>query len=208
MKIDIFTIEESGVTKEQVLSLIKLAFQERKDAGLNYGCLSLSYDGFLREIRDSIILVAIDQDSGVLCGCTVLLIRNTKKGLLYGKEKHTSVHPEYKGHGIGSLLINVLKNKAVEQNCDYLCCSTAVDADSAVKVHLKNGYQIVGLKSFKSTNYYSYLFRMQLKPSQWSDPSFCKKQYKKSARRARIAYKKDGSRTIVGRVLLKVGVKW
>ena len=188
--------------------MIKTAFQERKDAGLNYGCLSLSLDGFLKEISDSIILVAVDKDTRTLCGCTVLLLRRDKKGVLYGKEKHTSVHPDCKGKGMGSLLIMALREKAIEQGCDYVCCSTAVDAESAVKVHLKNGYQLVGLKSFKSTNYYSYLFRMQLKSSQWSDPSFCKRQFKKSARRVRISYKADGSRTIVGRVLLKMGVRW
>ena len=177
------------------------AFQERQDAGLNYGCLTLSFDDFLKEIRDSIILVAIDKDTGTLCGCTVLLLRYDRDGILFGKEKHTSVHPEYKGKGIGSLLIKALSIKALERNCEYICCSTAVDAVSAVKVHLKNGYQIVGLKSFKSTNYFSYLFRMQLKPSRWSDPLYCKRQYKKSEKKVRIAYKADGSKTTFGKML-------
>ena len=208
MNVDIFTIEETEITKKQILSLIKLAFQERQEAGLKYECLTLSFEGFLKEIRDSIIIVAIDKDTRTLCGCTVLLFRHDKDNVLYGKEKHTSVHPEYKGKGIGSLLIKALRTKAVEHNCEYISCSTAVDAVSAVKVHLKNGYQIVGLKSFKSTNYYSYLFRMQLKFSQWSDSSYCKRQYKKSEKKVRIAYKADGSKTIFGKVLSKMGVKW
>lgn len=208
MKIDIRTIEESGITHEQVLSLVKLAFQERKDAGLNYGCLSLSLEGFLKEIGESIIFVALDEGDGSLCGCTVLLIRHDQYGALYGREKHTSVHPDFKGMGIGSMLIKAIRDKAVEEGCEYLFCTTAIEAESAIKVHLKNGYQIVGLKSFKSTNYYSYLFRMQLKPSPWSDPAYCKRQFRKSARRVRLAYKADGSRTLFGRFLQKIGVKW
>ena len=114
-----------------------------------------------------------------------------------GSYPNTSVHPEYKGKGIGSLLIKALRAKALEQNCEYISCSTAVDAVSAVKVHLKNGYQIVGLKSFKSTNYYSYLFRMQLKPSQWSDPSYCKRQYKNCTKFTSFMHKRNHPGSVI-----------
>lgn len=208
MKIKVYPIEKTNVSLERVLTLIKLAFQERKEQGLNYGCLSLSLDGFQEEVKDSMILIATDEDSDVLCGCSVLMIRCDKDGNRFGWEKHTSVHPEYKGKGVGSLLINSLKAKAIELDCEYLGCSTAVDAESAIRVHLKNGYYIVGLKSFRSTNYYSYMFRMQLTPSCWSDPLYCKKQYKKSRRKIRVAYKADGSKTILGRLLANIGVNW
>ena len=208
MNIKIVTIEETNNTYEQVLSLIKLAFQERKDAGLNYTCLSLTYDSFIKEAKDSVILVAIDEISCFLCGCILLKILRDKDNICYGKENHTSVHPDYKGQGIGSLLIAALKTKAIELGCEYLSCSTAVDAESAIKVHLKNGYQIIGLKSYKATNYYSYLFRMQLTPSRWCDPAFCRKQYKRSRRRVRVAYKSDGTMTVFGRMLARFGINW
>lgn len=208
MEVNILPIEKTAVTKEQLLFLIKEAFRERKDVGLNYRCLTLSMDGFLKEIRDSEILVAIDGDTGTICGCTILLLRQDKDGSRFGREKHTSVHPDYKEKGIGSMLITALREKAVENQCEYIVCSTAVEAVSAVKVHLKNGYHIVGLKSYKMTNYYSYLFRMQLTPSLWSDAAYCRRQYIKSACRVRIAYKPDGSKTIAGRILSKFGINW
>ena len=170
--------------------------------------MSLTYDGFVEEAKDSVILIAIDEVSCFLCGCILLKTFRDKDNILYGKENHTSVHPDYKGQGIGSLLIVALKAKAIEQGCEYLSCSTAVDAESAIRVHLKNGYQIIGLKSYKATNYYSYLFRMQLTPSHWCDPAFCRKQYKKSRRKVRVAYKADGSKSFWGKFLEKVGVYW
>ena len=208
MSVSVFSIQDTEISERQIYNLIKIAFQERKEAGLNYGCLSLSFEAFLKEIEDNVILVAVDDNLGVLCGCTMLSFRMDKHGKRYGWERHTSVHPDYKGMGVGTMLISELKNKAIEFGCEYLGCSTAVEAESAVKVHLKNGYQIIGLKSYKSTNYYSFIFRMQLSPSRWSDPAFCKKQFKKSQRKVRLAYKADGSYTFLGKVLAKFGIKW
>lgn len=208
MNIQIMFLEDTSISNEQLFDLVKLAFQERKDAGLNYMCLSASISDFVLEIKDAYVLVAMDVEKNELCGCSILKVEKNKLGVLHGREKHTAVSPNYKGQGVGSKLIDTLKCKAIELGCDYLTCTTAVSAKSAVAVHVKNGYQIVGLKSFRQTNYYSYIFRMQLTPSVWKDAKYCKHQFQKSAVKTYLAYRKDGNKTCVGRLFSKIGINW
>lgn len=194
MNIIIVPIEETNITVEQLFRLIKEAFQERKEAGLAYICLSMTIHEFMEELENSMPYVAIDKDVDVLCGCAILKIRRDKNALLYGLEMHTSVAPKYKNRGIGSMLINTIKIRATEAGCSYLSCSTAISAKSAIKVHLKNGYKIVGMASYPKTNYYSYRFKLQLLPLPHSNFIYRKINFLKSAIKTVLFYNADGNK--------------
>lgn len=207
MSISVLPIEQTSITIEQLYVLIKTAFQERKEAGLNYVCLSMTIHEFMEELNNSIPYVAIDREANVVCGCTILKIQNNKKGLLYGLEMHTSVDPKYKNRGIGSMLINAIKAKAIEMKCAYLYCSTAISAKSAIRVHLKNGYKIVGMASYPQTNYYSYRFRLALSPLP-NDNFICRKFiFIKSALRTLLLYNADGSNRRIYYLLKRIKEK-
>lgn len=204
MNINIVPLEETSITIEQLFMLIREAFQERKVAGLNYVCLSMTVHEFLKELENSIPYVAIDRDNNTFCGCTILKILKDKKSLLYGLEMHTSVNPIYKNRGVGSMLIQAIKEKATEKGCSYLYCSTAISAKSAIKVHLKNGYKIVGLASYSKTNYYSYRFRLQILPLRHDNIVFQKIIFLESAIKTFLLYKADGSKRILYYLLNKI----
>ncbi len=202
MEVTILPIEETSITIEQLYVLIKSAFQERKEAGLNYVCLSMTMPEFLKELESAKPLVAI-KETGALCGCTILKLLRNRKGVLYGLEMHTSVSPESKNLGIGSLLIKAIITKAKELGCDYICCSTAVSARSAIRVHLKNGYRIVGMASYKKTNYYSYKFRYSITPSLYDRFIYRKCCFIKSSIKTFLLYKADGSKRYLYYLLKK-----
>ena len=81
--------------------------------------------------------------------------------------------------------------------------TTAVGAESSVKIHLKQGYKIIGLGSFPTTNYYSYIFRLYLQPSIWQNSSFCKIRYAISYLKTHLTKKENGSFTLLGSILKK-----
>ena len=149
---------------------------------------------FLVELEDSIPFVAIEESTEALCGCTILKRLTNKKGLLYGLEMHTSVSPDYKSRGIGSLLIKSIVDKAANLGYAYICCSTAISAKSAIRVHIKNGYKIVGMASYRNTNYYSYKFKYLILPSKLDSTLYRRICFIKSAIKTLLLYKADGSK--------------
>ncbi len=197
LNIQILSLYNTPFTTEHLLHLIKDAFKERKDAGLNYVCLSMTHEDFVKELDNSVPIVAYNKYNNTLCGCSILKLCKDKNGQYYGVEKHTSVLPMYKNQGLGSKLIKRVIEIAKKYECKYLLCSTAKSATSAIKVHKKNGYKIVGLASYKNTNYYSYKFRLNIYPSTNKNYYFRKLYFIKSVIKTILLYQKDGSFTTI-----------
>ena len=201
MNIKFVPLSDTTFTLADLYPLMLAAFQERKDAGLNYLCLSMTPDDFAENMRPAYTVVAVDEDRDRLCGFAAVKVFD-KNGHKYAKAKHIAILPEYKGKGIGSRLVAIIRDYAKDAGCEYIFGTTAVAANSAVAVHLKHGYQLVGMHSYKGTNYYSKVFRCQFKtPSPWTDPGFCKRQYIRSAIKTRLLYRADGERSFLGRLI-------
>ena len=197
MNIIIKKREEANISYEQIVDLMHASFEERLQQGLNFTCSFMTVDQYKEKNSDAIIFVAIDEENGNLMGAAVVHIKRDEKKVLHGYNEYMSVSPKAKRCGIGTMLEHAREEVCKKAGCDYMMCDTAVGAVSSVKYHLKNGYKIVGLRSFASTNYYSYLFRKQLIPSKfWSNSLFCKMVYIKSAVIERIKHKQDGSKTL------------
>ena len=177
MNIEILTREQSKVSYAQLVELMHESFQERIDAGLNYSCSSMDEIKYKEKTKDGIIFVAIDKDKGTLAGSTTLNL-HCDNNEVYGYMEFVSIHSTYKHCGIGSKLVNQIKRCGVEKGCRYILSDTSINALSAVNFHLKNGFKIIGLESYRSTNYWSYVFRMQLSPSIiWNNQMFLKVHY-------------------------------
>lgn len=206
MQIEIVPLSQTKYTYADLYPVMLAAFQERKNAGLNYLCLSMSLEEFSENMSSAHTLVAVDTEADRLCGFAAVKIFD-KKGHVYAKAKHIAILPEYKGKGLGSRLVVLIRDYAKEHGCEYIFGTTATAAASALAVHLKNGYHLAGMHSYKGTNYYSNVFRCQFKtPSPWTDPKFCRRQYLKSSFLVRMCYRTDGSMRFVGKVLKKLGL--
>jgi len=170
--------EEAGISYKQIVDLLHESFQERLAQGLRYSCSYMTEEQFIEKTKNGMIFVAIDDESGDLVGTSTLNIHSDGKQK-YGYMEYVAIRSDYKHQGIGSLLLLLLRLKAAKDaGCSYVMSDTSVKAESAVHYHLKNGFKIIGLESYRSTNYWSYVFRMQLVPSAlWENPIYRKLHY-------------------------------
>ena len=203
MSIVIKKIVETSFTYEDVIALIHESFKERLEQGLNFTCSFMTADDYKAKLgKDGITLVAYDEETNILYGTAMTHIYKDSKGCNYAYNEYLAIAPIAKRKGIGSRLLKAREDIAIENNCDYVMSDTSVNADSSVAYHLKNGFRIIGFKSYGSTNYYSYLFRKQLTPSRiWSNGLFCKMVYLKSYIQTRIIRKKNGDFTFIGSLI-------
>lgn len=195
--------EETDITYDQIVNLMHDAFEERLQQGLNFKCSSMTVDEFKKYTAHSTILVAIDSENNSFLGFGVITIKESKNQGKYAFVQDLSVSPKVKRCGIGSKLERERVCVARNSGCKYMECTTAVGAESSVKYHLKQGYKIIGLTSFPTTNYYSYIFRMYLLPSIWQNSLFCKIKYATSYLKTHLMKKEDGSLTLFGFILKK-----
>lgn len=195
--------EEANISYEQIVDLMHASFEERLQQGLNFQCSSMTVDEFKKNTESSTILVAIDSDSGMFLGFDVVTIKENRKYVKYAVIQDLSISPKVKRCGVGSLLLKEGLRLVNTAGCKYIMSTTAVDAESSVKFHLKQGYKIIGLDSFPTTNYYSYIFRLYLQPSIWQNFLFCRMKYVVSYLKTHLTKKKNGSFTLFGSVLRK-----
>lgn len=200
MSVVIKQIQDTNFSYKDVVDLLHEAFRERLEQGLNYTCSTMTEEQFRDKTANGIVYVAIDDETG-LCGTATLTIKTDRKGVKYGYNEYNGIRSDMKGKGIGSMLYIYTERESRKNGCKYLLSDTSTKAKSAVKYHLKNGFKIIGLESYRSTNYWSYVFRRQLVPSKkWDNPIYCKWQYIKSWLFIRITRDINGKDTAVGRL--------
>lgn len=196
--------EEACVSYKDIVELIHESFQERLDKGLRYSCSFMTEEQYIQKTKGGIIFVAIDEESGCLAGTAVLNLRFDGKRK-YGYLEFAAVNNSYKHCGIGSLLLLLRKEAAINAGCNYILSDTSTQAESAVKYHLKNGFKIVGYESYRSTNYWSYVFRMQLTPSVlWNNNFYLKLHYLCSYIFIRLTRTINGGDTFLGKIYKKL----
>ena len=188
-------------TLEDILALIHSSFQERLDAGMNFCCSFWNIEDLKKILKDAVIWLVYSEKS--LCGISAIKVYNNKS-TRSGKFEFTAISTNYKNRGLASILAEKKIKYLQEQHCEYILSDTSVHAKSSIKYHLKNGFKIVGLESWEHTNYYSYMFRLQLKPSVLYNSSiFVKLIYYRSFLKCHILRKSNGQPTLIGKVYYK-----
>lgn len=208
MSIVIRPLEKSDYSYKDVVSLLHDSFQERLEQGLRYTCSSITEEQYREKTKKGIVLVASDEQSEELVGTMVLNFLDNKSERC-GYTEYLAIRNDVKATGIGSLLFKNIENLAIERGCPYLLSDTSVLATSAVKWHLRNGFKIVGLESYRSTNYWSYVFRKQLVPSKkWDNDLYCRLRYYLSWIFIRLTRDIYGNDTIIGRLYKSIKNRW
>lgn len=186
---------------QDLLDLVHLAFAERKKQGLNFTCINYTIEDIKKKAEGAWVFLAYDENK--LVGC-IFFHTYPDKGN-YGYIEVVSVHPDYKGMGIASMIFREVLNKAKTLGVDYVSSDTAVNAKSSVKWHLKNGFKITRLQSSPKSNYYSYVFRNQIKtPSIWNSTLWTNINFLFSSLKCRLMKDKYGRFTFIGKIIQKI----
>lgn len=205
MEIRIDRLDASPFTYDDLIPLLHLSFEEHFDKGLQFTCSSMTKEQFMDKTKDGVVLVAWDPASDALLGTMTVEVKKDKQGLVYGYLEYLAISPSAKRLGIGSRLVQKCYDIIDEAKGSYVLSDTAVGAKSSVRWHLKNGLKIIGLESYRTTNYYSYLFRRQIAtPSKWNNDLYVRCHYYLSYLKCKLLKKEDGSKTAVGNLLAKV----
>lgn len=182
-----------NISWEDLANLLHEAFQERLQQGLQFICSSITAAQLERECEGCVVLVAIDEDTNALAGTVSIKLNDIDSSEPWAYHFNLAVSPAYKHCGIATRLFEEFQSVVQSQGCHYIISDTAVDAKSSVDWHLKNGFRIIKLHSFAETNYYSYVFRKQLKQHPfWSNRLFCKIHYWFSALKCKATFKANG----------------
>lgn len=186
---------------EELVNLFKESFQERLDQGLNFICSFYTPEELERRSANKIVLVATDKDNGNLVGtATISIIRKPNKTWAY--HSNLAVKPEYKRYGVGTKLMSEWMRIAESQGCEYIKSDTAELAASSVSWHKKNGFYPVSLHTYWNANYYSIIFRKQLKHHWfWSNPGWCAMRYSIVSTIYKSYRKSDNSLTTIGKLI-------
>lgn len=149
---------------KDLADLLHEAFQERVDSNLNFGCATFTPDDLKRNTKDAFVVCFFDSNKPIAMG--VLSAR--RKGLIkYGRFEFLAVSPnkQYRGKGLGSQIQRDCVFLANQLGLELVTSTTAVEAISSVRTHLRTGFKIYRIKHFPERNYISYCFYYPLKLS-------------------------------------------
>lgn len=198
---------DTNISYEQLADFFHVAFKERLDQGLQFTCSYMTADQFESKMKGGYVFVALDQDSEELLGTITLHVKSDKNGAVYGYIEYLAVSPKVKHSGIATQLAHAWKALLKEKNAKYVLSDTACDATSSVKWHLKNGFQIYELESYRSTNYWSYIFINYLDESLKKNSFQIKIHYWCSWLFIHITRNQNGSDTIIGKLYKRIKLK-
>ena len=184
---------------EALNDLRRAAFEQWEKEGLYFSMSSDEHFG--QYLRDKVVFVAHDAETGELLGMHTLKL-NKQKGRANGA--NLAVSPKAKHEGIASQMLQEEVQRLRKAGYRYMVGNTGIPATWSVKWHLKNGYRIVGYSRSEKQNYASYVFRKQIAPSLlWSRPLApitAKLLYCLSWLATNICKSKSGKLNAIGRI--------
>lgn len=180
---------------QELLSVLHESFEERTQQGIEFSCSSVTLAQMKDGIKDAYVVIAKDNEN--IIGYARLIVSNNKAH--FGP---IAIQSSYKSKGVGSLLFKEIDSISVENKLEYIESDTATKAISSVKFHLKNGFKLFGLASYKNTNYYSYVFRKYYNHSSYTN-FYCMLHYYVSMVKCRLLYNKYGDLSMIGKMFTK-----
>lgn len=152
-----FYYNDKHTPYQELSSLLHESFRERLEANLNFGCATFTPEELKEKTSDAYIVCYFDVNKPIAMG--VLTIK-TKWGIRYGVFEFLAVSHEekYRRKGLGSAVQRECVGVAKKLGLSFVTSSTAVEAVSSVRLHLKTGFEIYRKKHYRNRNYVSYCF--------------------------------------------------
>lgn len=185
-----------------IIELIHTAFEDYHKKGIEFTCYSYTIEDIKKKVLSDDCFVAIDSD-GHLLGLTSFSI-DSHRQVAYANI--TAISPSAQRQGIATALRLERNSCLAKQNVRFLYSDTAVSAKSSVRWHLdKCRCHIIGLESFRSTNYYSFIFVEEIIPtSPLHKYLIYPLRFFFSSVLCLLCKRKDGSLRFIGRIIAKL----
>lgn len=193
-------LSETDFTLNDIHEFIKTVYEKRADDGIHFQALSKPTESIEQRINDNhgIVFVAVDEQSQELLGTGTILFHNDDNQIPYAGFILAAVRPDAQGRGIGHLLRQRREKCAKEMGCHYIISSTASNAESSIKYHLKNGAKKYGFSSSKNSDYYSIIFRKDIVSSYKGSTLYCFIRYHLTKTKTKLLFHEDGTYTKLG----------
>lgn len=205
MNFDILNLESTSVSYEQLVALMHDSFKEQYEAGIHFTGSVITIDWLKDNIKNSIVIVALDHDSSELLGMIAFEYSKNKKEEKYAYLDYIAVASKVKYCGIGKSLMQTLIYSATSNGCRFILSDTCSLSENAINFHLRYGFSIVGLKSYSSTDYWSYKLRYQIsRPSLWNCHLYKRIRYYSSCIFAKITKDINGNYTQFGKLYIRL----
>ncbi len=200
--VQIKELSETKYTINDVHEFIKSVYEKRADVGIHFQALSKSTDAIVQRISENngVVFVAVDECTQELLGTGTVLFRNDERQIPYAGFILAAVRPDVQGQGIGNLLRQRREECARERGCHYIISSTASNAESSIRYHLKNGAKKYGFSSSKNSDYYSIYFRKNLVGSFKGSSLYCFVRYQLTKFKTKLLFHADGTYTKLGTI--------
>ena len=207
MEVYINRLEETSISYEEIVSLMHDSFKERLDQGLIFTSCTMSVDEFKKRYSDGVIIVGFDKATNEMMAFYTFHLRADKKGIKYGYLEQLAVSPKAKRSGIGTKMLAENCRIAATMGAKYMLSDTACGALSSVKWHHKNGFYTYELESYRSTNYWSYVFIKYLYESIKKNHVQLRMHFWKSWLLIKLTRKENGSDNALGKLYKKLRCK-
>lgn len=148
---------------EQLNDLLKTAFAERLDAGLNFAAAFHTTEHLKQYLADKTTFI-IKDDKGYYLATMSYNTKKDKRGVKYGEFYHLAVHPSARRQGLPHQLFSLCIEGSKKEGAIYIKAHTATKAKSSTRTHIKEGFVRTKMFYNGSSGYYSYLFIKKLTP--------------------------------------------
>lgn len=172
-KINVYSPPVGNLPFEDISLLLKDAFAERLEAGLNFRCANYSQEDVKRYFGgESWVILAFDEENKPI-GMLKLSIHKLGP-FKFGTHGIVAVSSKMKGQGIGKNMFSYLEEIALTQNLAFIISDTAEQAISSVIYHEKMGFRQYAYKKYPNRTYRSLKFIKTYKKGLFFIPLVCR----------------------------------
>ena len=158
------------VTWSEIQSLLNAAHEDNYRKGLKYATYNQPVSKLKEKVHNGVCFVGI-KDSQLVATATIQY-RNLNywyhNGFI-GLLKLLGISPEYRGLGLGSVLLNVRTEHSAKQNVKVLVSDSAEKNLAVRHLYLKHGFKIVDCCKYANNNFFSTVYAKWLEQCPWND---------------------------------------
>ncbi|MDD3139694.1 MAG: GNAT family N-acetyltransferase [Lachnospiraceae bacterium] len=187
----------------EITNILNKSYHEYEDAGLDYAAATQDIETTKKRMENAHCIVVKDAD--VIVGSLTYKIyirEEVQKRKWYEDNRIATIEqlavlPEYRDSK-AMLLMGIYMLRRLMKSPEHIesvIIDTSCEAKRLVRAYVGIGFQIVDLKSWETTNYYSYIFRGTLNGRKYSD-RYCQLRFAISSFCVKMQYDKYGKKRI------------